>query len=178
MQTESEWVRKIRRGDGEAFAQLFDRYCQPLIDFARRYVQDTSVAENLVQDVFLAVWANRSQLDASRKMNTYLYTAVRNQALKYLRHSEVERRNAEHLGAAVPFSKTPEDERREREVAVSVHQAIDALPEKCRLIFCMNRFDRLTYAEIAEIQDISIKTVETQMGRALKSLRSHLAHLR
>ena len=178
MQTESEWIRKIRRGDGEAFEHLFKRYCQSLIDFARRYVRDTSIAENLVQDVFLAVWAKRSQLDAALNIKTYLYTAVRNQALKHLKHSEVERRRVEDLGSITPSPKTPEDKQREKEVVVSVHQAIEALPEKCRLIFCMNRFDRLTYAEIAEIQDISVKTVETQMGRALKSLRNRLTHLR
>ena len=177
VQTEAEWVRKIRIGDGEAFEQLFNRYGQPLIHFVRRYVPDTSVAENLVQDVFLALWTHRSRLDPARNIKTYLYTAARNQALKHLRHSEVERRSAEDLTLEFPRPKTAEDERQEKEIAASVYQAIEALPEKCRIIFSMNRFDHLSYAEIAEIQDISIKTVETQMGRALKFLRDRLAHL-
>jgi len=78
---------------------------------------------------------------------------------------------------AFPHPKTPEDERQEKEIAAAIYQAIEALPEKCRILFSMNRFDHLTYAEIAQIQEISIKTVETQMGRALKFLRQHLAHL-
>ena len=177
VQTESEWVQKIRTGDGEAFERLFNLYGQPLIHFVRRYVGDTSIAEDLVQDVFLALWTNRSHLDPALRIKTYLYTSVKNQALKHLRHSDVARRSAEDLALEFPPLKTPEEEWQEKEVALSVYQAIEALPEKCRLIFSMNRFDHLTYAEIAEIQNISIKTVETQMGRALKFLRNRLAHL-
>ena len=177
VQTELEWVRKIRTGDGEAFERLFSSYCQPLTHFVRRYVPDTSIAENLVQDVFVAIWANRLQLDPALNIKTYLYTAARNQALKYLRHSDVERRSAEEVTLAFPRQQTPEDEWQGKELAASIYQAIEALPEKCRILFSMNRFDHLTYAEMAEIQGISIKTVETQMGRALKFLRNRLAHL-
>ena len=176
-QIESEWVRKIRTDDAAEFGRLFGVYCQPLIGFARRYVRDIPVAENVVQDVFLAVWSNRAQLNPSLKIKTYLYTAVKNQALKHLRHVDVERRGIEQLESAEASVRTPEDEWREKEVGTSIHRAIGELPERCRLIFSMNRFDRLTYAEIANIQDISIKTVETQMGRALRFLRSRLADL-
>lgn len=177
LQTEAEWVHKIRADDGQAFEQLFNSYCQPLIHFVRRYVQDTSIAEGLVQDVFLAIWTNRSQLDPARSIKTYLFTAAKNQALKQLRHSEVQQRSAADVAGTFAHLKTLEDEWQEKELAAAVHQAIEALPEKCRIIFSMNRFDHLTYAEIAEIQNISIKTVETQMGRALKFLRNRLAHL-
>ncbi len=174
---EAGWVQKIRASDGGAFEQLFRAYCQPLINFARRYVKDLAIAENVVQDIFLTVWSNRSQLDPSLSIKTYLFTAVKNQALKHLRHSDVERKSTEYLRLSEASPKTPEDEWREKEVAASLHQAIEGLPERCRLIFSMNRFDRLTYAEIAQVEEISIKTVETQMGRALKFLRTHLAHL-
>ena len=176
VQTEAEWVSSIRAGDGSAFEQLFRLYCQPLIHFARRFVQDTAIAEGVVQDVFLAMWANRSRLDPTRNIKTYLYTAAKNQALKHLRHSDVEARSEPEITRDLTRQKTPEEEWREK-IGAAVHEAIAALPEKCRLIFAMNRFDQLTYAEIAEVQEISIKTVETQMGRALKSLRTRLAHL-
>ncbi len=173
---ESGWVEQMRNGDAAAFEKLFNLYCQPLINFARRYVRDTPVAENVVQDVFLKIWTNRSRLDPALSIKTYLYTAVRNQALKHLRHENVERRGAEDLKPFTPAARTPEDEWNEREIAESIHHAIDELPEKCRIIFSMNRFDNLTYAEIAGIQNISIKTVETQMGRSLKFLRKRLNH--
>ena len=106
----SEWICKSRTGDAKAFEQLFRLYCQPLIHFVCRYVRDTSTAENLVQEVFLAVWAHRSQLDPTRNIKTYLYTAVKNQVLKHLRHSDVERLSAEGITLAVPHQKTPEDD--------------------------------------------------------------------
>lgn len=171
---ESDWVSRIRSGDEVAFQKLFMRYCQPLINFARRYVQDTPTAENLVQDVFLKIWANRARLNPALSIKTYLYTAVKNQALRQLRHSDVEHRSIENLMALTAPAKTPEDEWDEKEIAESVHQAIAELPEKCRIIFSMNRFDNLTYAEIAKVLNLSIKTVETQMGRALKFLRKRL----
>jgi RNA polymerase sigma-70 factor (ECF subfamily) len=174
---ELESVQKIRAGDEQAFEQLFRAYCQPLIDFVRSYVRDTSLAESLVQDVFLAIWSKRSQLDPALNIKTYLFTAARNQALNHLRHSDVERRSAEDVALSFSLQKTPDDDLRGKEIALAVDRAVQALPEKTRTVFSMNRFSHLTYAEIAQIQDVSIKTVETQMGRALKSLRDHLAHL-
>jgi len=174
----AELICKIRTGDASAFEQLFRLYSQPLIHFVCRYVRDISTAENLVQEVFLAAWAHRSQLDPTRNIKTYLYTAARNQALKHLRHTQVEQRSAADIEMGPPHPPTPEDERQSQEIGVALARAIEALPEKARIIFSMNRFDQLSYAEIAEIQGISIKTVETQMGRALKTLRPRLAHLR
>jgi RNA polymerase sigma-70 factor (ECF subfamily) len=175
-QHESEWVEKIRYGDAEAFEHLFKTHCKPLINFARRFVQDTQIAENIVQDVFLKIWSIRKELNPTLNIKSYLYTAVKNGALKQLRNEAVERRGADRLQSLAPDTPTPEDEWHEKEIAASVHEAMQELPEKCRIIFSMNRFDRLTYAEIADILNLSIKTVETQMGRALKFLRKRLSH--
>ena len=85
--------------------------------FSDHYVQDTAVAENVVQDVFMAIWANRFRLDASLNIKTYLYTAVKNQVLKHLRHAGVEERGAEHLTTEAPSPKTPEEEWQEKDIA-------------------------------------------------------------
>lgn len=170
-------IEKIRAGDGLAFKHLFFTYCTHLVNFARRYVKDLDQAENIVQEVFCKVWMNRTQLDASANIKTYLFTAVRNQSLKHLRHLQVMQRSQnELLDLAIP-AKNPEELFEEKELGHAIQQAIASLPEKRRLIFSMNRFDQLTYAEIASILDISIKTVETQMGRALKFLREQLTRL-
>lgn len=174
---DSEWVRKIKTGDPGAFEDLFNKYCQPLINFARRMVQDTPTAENIVQDVFLKVWTNRAELNPDLNIKTYLFTAVKNTALGQIRHLNVVQKSEEKIMSAAPRVKTPEDEWSDKEIAEAINSAITALPEKCRLVFCMNRFDQLTYAQIAEVQNISIKTVETQMGRALKYLRQRLSFL-
>jgi RNA polymerase sigma-70 factor (ECF subfamily) len=176
IQPESEWIEKIRDGETDAFEKLFYKYCQPLINFAFRYVQDTPIAENIVQNVFLKIWSSRTKLDSSLNIKTYLFTAVKNQALKHLRHVKVEKSSIVDLQLSVDPVKTPENAWKEKELIASVQQAIKELPEKCRIIFSMNRFDQLTYAEIANILKLSIKTVETQMGRALQFLRKRLSH--
>jgi RNA polymerase sigma-70 factor (ECF subfamily) len=149
-------------------------YCQPLINFANRYINDIHIAENIVQDIFFKLWEKRSRLNPDSNIKSYIFTAVKNHALKYLRHYDVVKRSETELKSISLTVKTPEDFLHEKEFAQSVQNAINELPERCRLIFSMNRFDQLTYAEIASVLNISIKTVETQMGRALKFLRKHL----
>ncbi|MEE9465491.1 MAG: RNA polymerase sigma-70 factor [Candidatus Neomarinimicrobiota bacterium] len=176
-QEESDWVRQTRGGDPEAFEQLFYRYAPPLINFARRFVHDAQVAEGLVQEVFLRVWKRRTRLDPDRNIKSYLYTATRNRALKELRRAGITTDGARHLTLSVSQPKTPEDEWDEQQMLLQVNRAVARLPKQCRVIFSMSRFDQLTYAEIAVSLNLSIKTVETQMGRALKTLRRSLAHL-
>jgi RNA polymerase sigma-70 factor (ECF subfamily) len=175
--TESELVERIRDDDATAFERLFFAYCQRLIDFTRRFVGDTAIAENIVQDVFLKIWTTRKQLNPSSNIKSYLYTIAKNEALKQLRHEDVRQQSAERLRSSAPHVQTPEEKLSELEIGASVRQAIAELPEQCQIIFSMNRFDLLTYAEIAEVMNLSIKTVETHMERALEALRKRLRHL-
>ena len=176
-QIDSKLIEKIVRGDSASFQRLFSLYCQPLINFAQRYIKDIHIAENIVQDVFVQIWQNRIQLDPSFNIKIYLYTAVKNRAYKHFRSLDVQRRARENLNLEWPAVKTPEDEMYQKEIKTAINRAIEKLPEKTRTVFSMNRFDDLTYKEIARILNISIKTVETHMGRALKHLRNQLAHL-
>jgi len=176
-QIESEWIRDIKAGKQNAFEKLFNFYCQRLINFTRRYVADIQIAENIVQDVFVHVWNHRSNLDPSRLIKSYLFKAVKNEALKEIRHRDVETRSQQKLIDLIEPDIDPEKELTAEETNKEIHQAINELPDKCREIFKMNRFDGLKYAEIAEILNISEKTVETQMGRALKKLRIRLKPL-
>jgi RNA polymerase sigma-70 factor (ECF subfamily) len=173
MLNEADCVTKIRDGDAGAFEELFNTYCQQLINFTRNYVIDKQVAENIVQDVFVRIWQRRKKLDPSKMIKSYLYTSVKNEALKQLRQLEIEKKSHERILESYEDSR-PEKEIEGKEIGFYVNRAIDELPEKCREIFIMNRYDNLKYAEIADILDISVKTVETQMGRALKKLREKL----
>ena len=175
--TEPECIERIREGNATAFEQLFLRYGKAMIVFARRIVKDSDIADNVVQDVFIKIWTHRSTLDPSKNIKAYLYKATRNQAINWLRRKDVERRHAHELQSRKDSAKTPEDEWRRKEVRAAIQDAVQQLPERCRLIFSMNRFDRLTYAEIADVLDISVKTVETHMGRALQLLRKRLSFL-
>jgi len=173
---ESEWVNTIKSGDQGAFEKLFNHYCQQLINFTRRYVIDKQISENIVQDVFVSVWQRRSNLNPEKEIKTYLYTAARNEALKHLRHLNVEKKSYDRIVESYPETKH-DIELEGKEIGDSINKAIDELPEKCREIFKLNRFENLKYAEIAEVLNISVKTVETQIGRALKKLRKQLKPL-
>lgn len=173
---ESEWIRAIRNGNEHSFKSLFNTYCQKLINFSRRYVLDKEIAENIVQDVFVKVWTNRDNLDHTKNIKTYLFTAVKNNSFKYLRHLNVERAYSEiTFDTKEDFDPMKNIEKNETVNQIKIE--INKLPEKCQEIFSMSKIDKLKYSEIADILNISVKTVETQMGRALKKLRENLKDL-
>jgi len=106
-----------------------------------------------------------------------LYAAVKNHALNYIKREKKWLESLDDLPYADNNTRTPEEAFIDDEFVKNVHQAINKLPEKCRRIYLMHRYDKLTYNEIAEIQKISVNTVKTQMKRALQKLSSQLAHL-
>lgn len=174
--SEIKLIQKISKGDEKAFEQLFYSHASALIRFTWRFVRNTQIAENIVQDVFVKIWHHRSRLDPYLNIKAYLYRAVKNQALQHLRHLKIENRQDDVPDFESP-ARSPEDTLRDKEIAAAVDQAIAELPPHRRLIFTLSKYDHFTYAQIAEIQNISIKTVETQMGRALKFMRQRLASL-
>ncbi len=122
------------------------------------------------------LWERCDAGDVPLLTTAYLYTAARNRALKHLRHRRVVARWAERVASApLPTGPQADERLRTREMAEAIRRAIDALPDRCRQIFLLSREKYLSYAEIAEVLGISVKTVETQMWRALKSLRKSLA---
>lgn len=173
---QTELVRKIRAGDEQAFEQLFRAFARALVRFTTRFVLSTETAENIVQDVFVRIWHNRARMDPDLNLKSYLYRACRNQALQHLRHLKIENRD-DSIQDVVDPARSPEAAVDVQEIAAAVYAAVAELPPLRRLIFTLSKYDQLTYAEIAEIQKISIKTVETQMGRALKFLRLRLRGL-
>jgi len=156
---------------------LFKIYSQKLIYFSQGYVRDKQTAENIVQDVFLRVWQTKENLDPVKNIQSYLFMAVKNESLKQLRHLQVEKKHQENVSVLSVVELTPDEKIDQNELREEINKAINYLPDKCREIFTMSRFDQLKYSEIADILGISIKTVETQMGRALKKLREQLGHL-
>jgi RNA polymerase sigma-70 factor (ECF subfamily) len=174
--TDTDYAERIRAGDESAFRALFDTYADALLDFAFGYVSDAQVSEDIVQEVFVNVWRLRARLDPQLSIKAYLYKAVRNQALKYLRHAKVARRAEGYLQDLYypAMTSSPEEELHQAELTVLLDRTIQQLPERCRTIFLMSRFDGLAYQEIADILDISINTVKTQLGRAFTALRRNL----
>jgi RNA polymerase sigma-70 factor (ECF subfamily) len=177
---DAELVRRIRGGDERALEEVFRTHYAGMCLFVRRFVHAPDVAEELVQDVFFKLWAKRDGLSDIDALKTYLFRAARNTALNHLRRRKLEQNWEEREGqrGEPVTSGGTDDDTTSDEVQRAVSAAIARLPERCREIFLMSREGGLTYGEIAAALGISIKTVETQMGRALKSLRVALGKYR
>lgn len=174
--TDAELARRVRLGDEQALEVIFRTYYPGLVGFVRRYVKTTAIAEELVQDLFLKLWSRRGSLGEIDSVKTYLFRAARNTALNHLRRRKLEHEWLEKEGTTVTEERSLEGDEAvtESEVAAAVRAAVDRLPPRCREVFMLSRDGGLTYGEIAKSLGISIKTVETQMGRALKALRESL----
>ncbi len=154
---------------------LFRTHFKGLCSFALKYVKDLDTAKEIVQDSFLSLWEKREQIDLSKPVKSYLTTAIYNKSINHLRDNKKFNSDILNFEELYPFN---ENERNDRlvtnELNRKIHDSINELPEKCREIFMMNRFEDLKYREIAEKLDISIKTVETHMSKALQHMRSRL----
>ena len=167
-------IWRFKRGHFDALQWIYNKYKGDLLKLAIVLTGDICHSEDVVQDVFVRVWQNRKNLDPSKMIKAYLFTSVKNNSLKHLRHLKIETKGIVGNLSYISDDERPDKKLDENEMELKIHQAVNELPEKCKEIFKMNRFENLKYAEIATILDISIKTVETQMGRALKKLRERL----
>lgn len=176
-----DWIARIQAGDAEAFESMVRAYANPLYGYAYNLVRVSDVAEEIVQDLFLRIWSQRETWDVQRSLLSYCFQATRNRALDYLRHARVERRFRERSmrdedASTLCARSAPTDELvRVGELSETIDQAIAALPQRCREVFMLSREHQLTYRQIADILQISIKTVEVHMGRALATLRAALS---
>ncbi len=173
-------VVRLRAGDGAAFEALFRRHYTGLFRFAWRLTGAAADAEEVVQDVFVAIWAQRATWAPTASVSGYLYAAVRNRVQKAVRHARVEERYAEQVGdaqtepSAARVAPAADHAHGAAELRAAVHRTLAALPERCRLTFLLNREQGLSYAQVAEALGVSVKTVETQIARALVVLRREL----
>ena len=171
--TDEELLRRIVIGDQRAFEELFRSHYKRLCQFAFLFLHSTELSEEAVSDVFFSLWMKREQLKSIRKISPYLYSAVRNQAIDYIRTKNVQpQENTNVYELELESSMQAADETIEREQLRSlIQQAIDMLPEKCKMIARMHFNDQLLYREIAEILNISRKTVETQIAIATAKIK-------
>ncbi|MEX2403736.1 MAG: RNA polymerase sigma-70 factor [Balneolales bacterium] len=174
-----EIIQGVQKGDRDSFSKLFYIYYSDLFAFVLRYTGSSEITEDLMQDIFLSIWHHRTTWSPSGKLRPYLYKTARNRTLDYLRSYKVKKEwetEAQYIG--LPHSESPADIIHDREsydeMAEAIEDAIKKLPDSRKMVFLLNREDGLTYQEIAEVLNISVKTVETQMGRSIKTIRQHL----
>ncbi|TAE77610.1 MAG: RNA polymerase sigma-70 factor [Bacteroidetes bacterium] len=166
---------EVKNNNRTAYEMLFRQFYAPLVRFAKEILKDKDRAEDMVQEVFVKVWEKRHQINIETGIKPYLYMAVKNHCLSALR---VEERNvflADELGDDIRVSSNQADlQTNTIHLKQHIAEAIEKLPPKCALIFKMSRFEEKTYQEIADALELSVKTIENQMGRALQLLRTHL----
>lgn len=178
MTTPAEGVaERIAQGDPAAFEALFRAEYTGLCRFLAGQVGSAAEAEEIAQEVLLRLWNARGRLREHASLRAYLYRSARNAAINHRRRAALERRHSEVAHVPLAVSPAADERLRLRLLAEAATAAVRELPERCRLIFDMSRSSHLTHAEIAEALDISPRTVETQIGRALALLRRRLAPL-
>ena len=162
--------------DGElAIDLIFRKYYAFLCKSVYRIISDTQITEDLAQEVFYEVWKKRAQLKITTSLRAYLKRAALNKALNYIRDQKIDFRNAPAKEELVSKTDSIIQELAAENLQAEINAAIDNLPERCRLVFVLSRFEEMSYRQIAEQLDVSMKTVENQISKALKSLRIALA---
>jgi len=173
-ENEDMLLQNLKAGDERAFEMVFKNYYAHLVLLAQKYLGDRDLSENVVQSVFVKMWEERTSMEI-RSLRGFLVVAVRNKCTNELKHQQVVRQyekqnEGEEDGVWLTFS--------ENVYLQQINRVIDELPTQRRKIFKMSRMDGLKYREIAEQLNISPKTVEVQMGKALKYLRDQLRPLK
>jgi RNA polymerase sigma-70 factor (ECF subfamily) len=170
-----EIIRRIRQGDIQQFETLFRYSYVSLVRYAKKLIKDHDTAEEIVQDLFFRLWQNKENINIESSLNGYLFRSVHNRCLHFIEHQKVIlKHSAEMSFGPEEMSVNPDDVMNYKELQEKIARILERLPEKCGKIFCMSRFEGLKYSEIAEKLSVSVKTVEANMGRALKEFRKAL----
>lgn len=168
-------VERIQQKDKTAFELIFNYYYAGLVVYCTQFTAEREEAESIVQDFFVQVWTNSSTIDASLSLKNYSFSAIKNRSLNFLKHKKIQEK---YVKETLHLSETnllyDPDLYISSELQERIKQAVDALPEKCREVFIMNRFKGIKNDEIAETLNISKRTVETHISNALKVLRHEL----
>jgi RNA polymerase sigma-70 factor (ECF subfamily) len=176
MSEDSEIIRRIREGNKQEFENLFRSSYASLVRYAQTILRDHDTSEEIVQELFFRLWKDRETMRVESSLKGYLFRSVHNRSLHYIEHQKVVDRHAgETAAAAETVSEPVTDAIYYNELQAKVARVLERLPERCSEIFRMSRLEGLKYNEIAEKLSVSLKTVEANMGKALKEFRKALA---
>ena len=171
--------RGSRLGEFVLFQKLFEDYFRSLVTYSYRYVNDWSVGEDIVQDVFMALWINRDKSDFEEPIKPYLYRATYNRSINYLNSVSVQRRvdHADMLDELIDreiLSYNQHDNLLLKEIEEEITSFVGTLPEQRKRVFLLSREENLKNKEIALRLNISEKAVEKHITKALSDIRTHL----
>jgi RNA polymerase sigma-70 factor (ECF subfamily) len=164
-----------KNNHAEFFESLFKKWYSVLCPFVFRIVRDNEIAQDLVQDVFVKLWEKREQIEINTSVKSYLFKACMNAALNHeAARKKYKVTNDESITLSLSDAGSTDEGLHVSELQKKINEAIDTLPPACRSVFILSRFEEMSYKEIASTLEISVKTVENQMGKALKILRVQL----
>jgi len=168
-----ELQRRIALYDDEpAYKEIFFSYYTPLLKFAQSLLDNRQSAEEVVSDVMMKIWEKRKSLPSITNLRVYLYVSTKNTALNYLsKQKKVDILSLEHLNLDFPCtSPNPEELMITAEMMRRINNAVNSLPPRCKLVFKLVKEDGLQYKEVAEILNISVKTIDNQLAIALRKI--------
>ena len=175
--SDSDIIFLLNADEEKAISLLFDNYYDYLCNVVYRVIHDRDYAEDIVQEIFFEVWKKRDSIKIDTSLRGYLRRAAVNRSLNHLRKKKMQFAEDEEAVLRVPAKSIDGQAELERsELENRIHAAIDTLPPKCKIVFGLSRFENMSYQEIANSLDISVKTVENQISKALRILRSSLDH--
>ncbi|PWD98864.1 RNA polymerase sigma-70 factor [Marinilabilia rubra] len=172
--SEQQLLDGISSGEESAFRHLFDVYYQLLVSFAYRYLNDLDSARNVVQDVIVSLYDKRESIKIHTSLKAHLYQSVRNRALNVLKREKMQRDHHNRILEEEKDQSYYEDKLAVSELEARIADVVKELPGQCRRIFLMSRQEGLSNSDIASDLDISKRTVETQISKALKKIREDL----
>jgi RNA polymerase sigma-70 factor (family 1) len=170
-------IRSLRSGRESAYDKLFRDYYRPLSVFAVKYVSDLDLAREIVQNLFVHLYENRSSLVITTSLESYLYQSVRNRCLNQIKQRKTQKEHLENYSLDQEGSEDMEAIIREKELEHAIFKIVDSLPSQRQNVFIMSRVNGLSNSEIAGKLNISKRTVETHISHALKILREKLGDL-
>jgi len=169
-------ILRLKQGEEKALEIIYKIYFKPLCYFALDFTDDIDTAEEIVQNTIVNLWEKSKSVDANTNLKSYLFSSVRNSSINYLKHKKVEQKYIEIKKLTLQEDSYSNDTYSD-EIFDKLNENIEKLPEQCRIIFKMNRFDELKAKEIAEKLNLSVRTVENQIAKALKFLKSEMSDL-
>ena len=166
---------RMAKGDKKAFRFFFDKYYTYLCNFVNTYIRDPDMSEEIVQGIYVYFWENREKISIEISVESYLLRAAKYKSLNYIRNNKIRRIIHEKLYEFAETSyEMPVNVISTGQLREIIERSVNSLPERCREIYILGKEKNLTYKEIASELNISVKTVENQMGKALKRLREML----
>lgn len=169
--------KNFKNGNENSFTLIFEKYYPLLVVFAKKYLNDLDLSKGLIQEFFVKFYEKKDEIEINTSLKSYLYLSARNTCLNYIEKKNIQNRHHQIIqNSSSELSEEVQEKIEETELEHEIFKHVDMLPDQCKRIFKMSRVDGKKNKEIAEELNISKRTVETQISKALKLLRKELIH--